>query len=318
MIFSFPFIISTEPFLGQKLKTLYPLSEKYTTHSDILAASANNKYLAELMKLLLSKKLNWDILRITRFIENTTIYKNLEEVLTNNNISYSTRTEAPSFFLTLPNDYDAYLKQRSSKFRNYLKRMEKKLNQKGELSNTYFNGTQCNDSLFETILDVEKRSWKHAHGTAISAVERQTRFYEQFCRGAALSGHLHISYLSVDDTVIAYNMGYINGNTYYYLKTSYDKDYRNTSPATVLRARLIEHLINNNIQFFDFPGEPYEWETQWASELQWHKSFLLYNRTFTAKLFAVLHKLKQIAKRQSNDDRTIAFIDARDLTAPQN
>ena len=58
----------------------------------------------------------------------------------------------------------------------------------------------------------------------------------------------------LDDRPIAFNLGITAGDRYSYLKTSFDEELRPLSPATVLRARLVESLCAEGLQHLDFPG----------------------------------------------------------------
>jgi hypothetical protein len=90
----------------------------------------------------------------------------------------------------------------------------------------------------------------------------------------------------------------VHAGRYSYLKTSYDERHRALGPATFLRARLIESLMDDRLREFDFPGEPYEWERQWTTTYHWHKTVTIYNRTPKGVALRWLDKLKARSKRQ--------------------
>ena len=56
---------------------------------------------------------------------------------------------------------------------------------------------------FEALLAVEAASWKHAHGTAITAIAHQAAFYRALVREMAAAGALHLSFLTVGGQTIA-------------------------------------------------------------------------------------------------------------------
>ncbi len=55
------------------------------------------------------------------------------------------------------------------------------------------------DEAYSHLLVIEERSWKHAHGTAISAVPHQREFYRLLCDGASRTGRLHLMLMYLDD-----------------------------------------------------------------------------------------------------------------------
>jgi CelD/BcsL family acetyltransferase involved in cellulose biosynthesis len=115
-------------------------------------------------------------------------------------------------------------------------------------------------------------------------------------------------------------MGFVHCNRYSYLKTSFDERYKPASPATVLRARLIELLIDDGIKVFDFPGEPYSWEKQWTKEVRWHKSLVIYNNTLLGRIYNTLTIVKDALGTRGNNNAGdgIDYHDPKDLKAPGN
>lgn len=312
-----PVIIKEDRFLGKTLATLSPVSELYNTHSDMLVTEYSDELITALLGALLKLPCKWDLIRITRFLDDHPLLTHFINSLTTLGIHYRIRAEQPSFFLTLDSSFDNYLSKRSGKFRNYLKRMQKKLSASGQLRFVKMNNSRNYADFYKDLLSVEQRSWKHDHGTAISAVARQTGFYNDFCREALNYKRLHVLFLYLDDTPIAYDMGYIHRDQYYYLKTSFDDRFKPSSPASVLRAKLIEELITDGIKYFDFPGEPYSWERQWTNEIRWHKSLLIFNSTAMSNLYRFLSFVKEI-KDKRHDSDTIHYLDPRDLRSPGN
>ena len=165
------------------------------------------------------------------------------------------------------------------------------------------------------MLDIEARSWKHPHGTAMSAVPHQARFYREMSTAMSAAGRLHLTLLLRDEAPIAYNLGLVRAGHYAYLKTSFVESLKPLGPATVLRAWLFASLIASGVQFVDFPAEPYEWEAHWTSAHRGHQSMLIYNRTVRARGYALFQRLRDRRRRQSVDD-AIAYVNARDLRPP--
>jgi CelD/BcsL family acetyltransferase involved in cellulose biosynthesis len=155
------------------------------------------------------------------------------------------------------------------------------------------------------LLAVERSSWKHMHGTAISAVPHQVGFYRDLCLGAAARGRLHLQVLLLGGLPAAYNLGYIRDFTYFYLKTSYGEAWRQFGVATYLRAHLIRSLIERGLRFMDFPAEPYEWERQWTETVRWHKKVALFSATPVGVGLSLAERLRRDAAK----NRRVSHID---------
>lgn len=308
-----PMMTSRDRLLGRSVTTLQPIQEKYNTHSDLLLADDSPELIGAWLDALAGHR-EWDLLQMTRVLEHGALSTALSGELARRRATCRWRLERPSFHLPLPASYTAYLAQRSGKLRNYLKRAEKKLAAEGALEFTRVDATGDFAAAYEDLLAIERDSWKHEHGTAISTIAHQEGFYRELSESALASGMLHLTFLRLGGAPIAYNLGLVAGRWYFYLKTSYRTQYRPHGAASVGRARLIEQLIAEGCTALDFPGEPYEWEQQWTDDVRWHRSLLLFNGTLAGRALGLIVSARD-RLRPRKEDRRIVFADARALRA---
>lgn len=306
-----PAIIRCERVMGLlDIATVLLLSDISNTHSDVLRTHDRPEIVAAFVEALAMLPCRWDILRIGRLLESSPIALQMNEFLVHSNLAHRIRREQPSFCLDLEPSYEQFLAARSAKFRNYLRRKARQLDTAGQVKILLAGRDLSVDVAFDHLLFIEERSWKHAHGTAISAVPHQREFYRLLCKGAASRGRLHLTLMYLDDVPIAFNFGIMSADRYSYLKTSFDESLRRLSPATVLRARLVETLISEGIQCLDFPAEPYQWEEQWTDKLRWHVSVLIFNRTVRAVVYRLLVGLRDLSRRP-RDAKGVHYVDPR-------
>ena len=304
-----PLVVRPIKKLGQTFVRAFPVSEFYNTHSDLLLEDVSRPVLEAFVGALYCPDLRWDVFSMTRLLEAQPVGLLLCEVAHQRRRRVEFRREQPSFFMTLDRTFEGYLHRRSGSFRNALKRIERKLISRGQIEIRSHSDFSDIDQAYEALLSIEARSWKQVHGTAISSVSRQTTFYRRLCSSAFLKGWIHLRFLYLDDRPIAYNLGLIVKDTYFYLKTSYDHAERPLSPATLLRAKLIEELIGRGVKQFDFPGEPYEWESQWTDGVRWHQSLTLFGQTFKGLAYALYRKTKRLGGESGYD--TVIYADPR-------
>jgi CelD/BcsL family acetyltransferase involved in cellulose biosynthesis len=301
--------------LGVPVVTLQPIQELYRTHGGILLDATDASLITAWLKSLDSSPQRWDLLRVSGLLEDDPLIRTFLSGVLGDAHPRRIRFEQPAFYLPLPSTFQEYLATRSGKFRNYLKRAAKKLESAGVVTFTRLRHIGDFQAQYEELLAIERSSWKHGHGTAISAIAHQSAFYRDLARAALERGRLHLTFLRVDDRPVAYNLGLISNGCYSYLKTSYLESMRSLGVATVGRARLIEQLIVEGANGFDFPGEPYEWEQQWTKDMRWHRSLLVFNSTPKAGLVRVAVRALGIFSRR-NVARSVVFQNARSLRAP--
>jgi len=306
-----PAVIRRERVAGiMSVRMIRLVADLSTAHSDLLRASDADGIVAELLVALRQLPWPWDVLRIGNLLECNPIAGELRGFLPVSGFKHRVRREQPSYYLDLPATYDRFLASRSSKFRNYLRRKSRQLEAMGCLEVRRAGRDLDVMQGYRDLLTVEERSWKHAHGTAITSISRQREFYRLLCIGAAQCGRLHLQVLYLDGRPIAFDLGITAADRYSYVKTSFDESLRPASPATVLRARLVESLIGDGFRCLDFPAEPYEWEEQWSSGVRWHSSFLVYNRTLGGQAYRALTKIRR-RERPAPDSGRVRHVDPR-------
>lgn len=306
-----PLVLRPLKKLGRTFIEAFPVSELSNTHSDLLVEEVSEPVLDAFVDALDRQELRWDAFGMTRFLEARSPGALWCEVLRRRWKLFEYAREQPSFFLTLDRSFDGYLQQRSGSFRNALKRIERKLLGRGTVE------IRCQDDFadferaYEALLAIEQCSWKQDRGTSIAAVSRQAAFYRSLCRQAFQKNRLHLGFLCLDGRPVAYNLGLIENGTYYYLKTSYDQAERPFSPATFLRAKLVEELIGRGVKSVDFPAEPYEWERQWTDEVRWHRSLTLFAPSAGGIAYCAYRKVKRLCRGSAN--QSIQYVNPRDL-----
>jgi CelD/BcsL family acetyltransferase involved in cellulose biosynthesis len=308
-----PLVIRTVPLLGWRIRMLTPLSEDYNTHSDLLLRDPAPDVIHAFVTALLECQVQWDCWRMGRLVEGGALALGLEGALAATGLPHVLRDGVPAYTLSLPETYGQYLADRSSKFRNHLRRVERRIEGAGAVDVRYAVTPSSLAAGFAALLAIEEQSWKHEHGSAITTVARQMGFYRELCLEALEAGHLHLQWLEIDGRPAAYNLGYLAAGRYHYLKTSYDSGLRALGPATYLRARLVAQLIADGVDILDFPGEPYQWETQWTHELRWHRILSVYRPTARGRSLAAIERWRHRWR-----GRRIEHVEPRRVRSDQN
>jgi CelD/BcsL family acetyltransferase involved in cellulose biosynthesis len=297
---------------GLSLVTVFPISEYFNTHSDLLLRNSSEEVIEVLMKALCGLKYQWDVFRINRFVEANPVLDRIEYNLNNKfAFKYDIRRAEPSFFIQLGDSYKDFLKKRSANFRSKLKSTSKKIHSLGNVAFVGNRDFHNFDEAYNVILSIEESSWKHKHGTAITSSAKQRQFYRELCKGAFDKGRLRLCIFYINHEPIAFEMGLIKSRKYYGVHGSFNEKFRKENPGTMLLARFIEDLIHDGIEEYDWFGEPFEWESRWTDKFRWHKSLLIYNNTPKAKLFHLFNTFKNRLKHNENDQ--IVLRDPRDI-----
>jgi CelD/BcsL family acetyltransferase involved in cellulose biosynthesis len=279
---------------------LAPVAAAHNTHSDWLIGEPPSHEIADaLVRGIIAAGVEWDRFRMSRILENNALLPYFTAALRERRIRFLLRREPPSYVLWLPLSYSAYLKARTAKFRNHLKRVGKKIqSRRPEVIVLMAGESECSFSdAFTRILAIEQTSWKYAGRFAMSSQSAATEFWRQVGERGWAEGRIHAQFLTLDGRTAAYNLGYIVGDQYSYLQTTFSSEFRAIGAATYLRAKLVEDLIDRGIRVLDFPGEPYEWERQWTTDVRAHMALTAYSGSARSAVVELLDRVRQTGTR---------------------
>lgn len=302
-----PLVTRATKLIGARVRALFPVAEIRDTHSGVLARSVDAALVSTLVAALPELPVGWDVFRMSNVLEASPLVGYFASAARTHRLPSLLRDTHASYYLDLPASYEHYLTERSSKFRNHLRRVERKVSSEADVRVSEFSTVESVEDGYRMLLEVERASWKHAQGSAITTTPNGVAFYRDLCLGAAARGRLHLQVLTIGGRPAAYNFGYVRDSTYSYLKTSFDEALKPLGVATFLRARLIRSLIEKGLRVMDFPAAPHEWERQWTETARWHKKLTLYRATASGIGLAVAQRLRYRAPRE----RSIRHLETR-------
>lgn len=189
-------------------------------------------------------------------------------------------------YLPLAQDLHAHERALSRNLRHDVQRRLRRLCQAGTVSVEVSNGcSRLEDSLGEGF-EVEAKSWKGRHGTAIAAREDTTRFYSELARWAADAGLLRLAFLRVDGRAIAFQLDLEQGSRYYSLKIGYDPAFERFAPGKLLVYTMIARAVARGLPVYELLGTDDPWKAQWTSLSRARVSFRAFAPSATGRLAA--------------------------------
>lgn len=151
------------------------------------------------------------------------------------------------------------------------------------------------DELLDIVLAIERRSWKHEAGSAITNSPYQERFYRALFPLALRQGHLAAHVLSLDGMPIAYNFGLSRDGVYSCLKHSHVQSLDKLSPSYLLNLALIDSLRASGVHTYDFMGlkEPHKLRWSGATQSYSRCSVFVFNRNLAGRLAFLAHRISR-------------------------
>ncbi len=121
----------------------------------------------------------------------------------------------------------------------------------------------------------------------------KNKIYHEFFIHSNLSLHekAYITYLEIDDKVIAAHSGYIYEKICYYLFPVYNINYSKYSPGKILLKKMIDESKQNMLHYFDLTIGSENYKKKYSNK-KFSSSFFLKTLTFKGILYIILLKIK--------------------------
>lgn len=178
-----------------------------------------------------------------------------------------------SAIIDLRQGWERYWSERSGKFRNNLRRAEKRLAGFGNVEFLRYRprGTVAGDDdprwdLFDICVELAARSWQARRDDGNTLCHPQVRpFLEEVHYEAVKLGCLDLNLLFVDRRPVAFAYNYVFAGRVFGLRTGYDPDWAETSPGNILKLRMIRDSFDRGDTEFDLGPGSLESKSPWAT-----------------------------------------------------
>jgi len=177
--------------------------------------------------------------------------------------------EKPAGFqniLSLPDSAEKYRAELSSKFRQYLNRNTRKLD---ELANVNFRICDNNSLPRENIarfLEIEHKNWKGQQSSSLKSDQTNAGLFADAAEKFAAYDMMHFNFLEADGKTIAGQYAIRANRSLYVHKIGYDEDYVTFSPGNMLFNKVIEHACDSGkFDELNFMSDS-QWQSKWNVE----------------------------------------------------
>lgn len=168
----------------------------------------------------------------------------------------SGRVDRP--FLDSDLEGDPYLKASlNSHHYGEFRRLKRRLSEKGVLAHTVARGPDDIRVAIEGFLALEAAGWKGRRRTAMAVDRYRAAFAREAVQGLAEHDLCRVHSLTLDGTLIASLIVFVEAGVAYTWKTTYDEGFAAYSPGTLLMIEVTkQHLEDPNIELTDSCAVP--------------------------------------------------------------
>ena len=168
------------------------------------------------------------------------------------------QSESELPYVTLPRTWDEYLSERSSNFRQQIRRRERKLGKLGDVTLRQA-GRETLHADLKTVFDLHLRRWSERGQSALEDPAARD-YISRFAAASQERGWLRLNVLEVDGRPVAAFLGWRLGARYAFYQSGFDPEWAEHSVGLVLLAMTVRAAIEEGAHEFDMllGTEPYK------------------------------------------------------------
>jgi hypothetical protein len=265
----------------------------FMPHNGLICEANHERVALELLRFLRDGFRRWDALEIHHLIAGSPSHQALERAAKELGLTSEAEAARRSPYLALGRDWKAYLRGRSGNLRSSLKRNEKALQQWGEPKVDFLRTPEEVRRGFDSLLAIERQSWKEREGSSISARPWEEAFYASYIAQAASRGAVELALMSLEGRPVAYYLGVIQNGRYFLLKLSYVEELKSCGPGKLLASYVLRSHTERGLAEHDFLGEDDPWKMDWTDTVRPHVNLVIYRRRWYAAFLGGLRRLKR-------------------------
>ena len=285
-----PLMFETARMYGVPVRRVQFLHNDHTPKADVIVAERPDEVYAALWKTLQDRRSQWDVLQLSQLQYDSPTHQQMARFAATESYPTTLWQSDNSPYLTLKNDWNAYLSRRHSKLRQTLRnRVNRLTKQFGEPTLEVISDHDAVRDARDEALALEASGWKRQAGTAICSDPQVLRFYTLLADRAATSGWLRLLFLNVNGRRIATSYASRYHDRLSFFKTGYDPEYAAYAPFKLLTYFTIRDGFSEGLREVDFLGDAEPWKLEWTSTTRPHDWLFVFGHTMRARL---VHTLK--------------------------
>jgi CelD/BcsL family acetyltransferase involved in cellulose biosynthesis len=172
--------------------------------------------------------------------------------------------------ITLSGTFAEYWKSRGTNLRHNLARRRRRMTEQGyKLELVAIRDPHRVAEAIREYGVLESKGWKAREGTAVAEDNAQGRFYREVFERFCARGEAAIYQLRLNGRLAATDLCLNQNGMFVILKTAYDEELNEFSPAFLMREEVMKELYANQAaKQIEFYGRVMEWHTRWSNEIR--------------------------------------------------
>ncbi len=233
-------------------------------HLDVLVDPAHQAIVTSALGEWLGKNPEWDAIALRELTGATSLAHSMHDVAARMHSGFVIE-QTPSAVLDLPTSFEAFLKERQSRFRTRVRALLRRVDQGDLVFESRCETSELKRKL-RSLFALHQERWNAAGGTGVFDDPAKRRFYAYFVTRFARNGWLRLYSLRHGSEYVAHQLCFGFDRTTYLLQEGFDVTDASASYGQMLRAAVIRHLVEGGEKRYDFLGGFSRHKEEWGAQ----------------------------------------------------
>lgn len=249
---------------------------------DFMIAEKRQESLQSIFRYIHDAKKYWDIMYFRDISSDSQNLEFIKSAIGHTGMASGEIVGTMAPYMPKNGNWDNYLASKSSKFRNNMRRIEKKLEKAGEFRITCKNTVTSED--VDAMHKIEERSWKTDAGSPRLGNQKACKFFTEVLEKFSNNSWLDLWFLCLNQEPIAYSVNFAYRNKIFNYNVAYVSEHRNLYPGKALTVKTLEDAFNRNMTEYDFLRGNEAYKSDWTSQ----KRDLYYLAAYRKSLYSMM------------------------------
>lgn len=218
---------------------------------DVLVSPGSEAAVSKALFAWLRQLSGWDIFSLETVQEHSSFLQTFRAVVPKSTY-FEQADRTPNLSIPLPSTWEEYLKRVPSETRPLLTRYPRRLESRYKVEVLHCTAIEELAANLEVLFALHQKRWAQAGHSGSFAGNQRRQFYIDMGGRLLGRGWLEFWLLKMDGRITAAQFCFRHRSTVYLLQEGFDPEYAQDRVGYVLRAKVLQHVISQGAQHYDF------------------------------------------------------------------
>ena len=269
-----PLAIRRKKKMGMNYRILSFLAFGPTDYHGFIAIKLNDELINIVLKAIKERSSDWDVIELQE-IGNADL---LTDSLVKSNVFKFLKTNSGPCPRIILKENERFTDKVVKKTKSDVVYQMRRLKKSGTLEFKTITDVSELDMFMTTFFEIHKLRWNSTKTPSKLNGNEGQEIFRKIAEGMFLNGSASYHYLEYNNEVVASNLGFRSGETFYYYLIANNPAYGKNSIGKVYIYMLLDYCTEHNVKVFDFLRGVENYKNDWGTSIQ-HNYQLAYTKS---------------------------------------